>query len=115
MLLRGSGEHSATAVELTGVIPALGAVAGVAGEGCLNELADAFYAGDLERAERAREGVVTTLGSEALVDAAGIIGMFDAVVRVADATGIPLEDYKVEASEDFRAVLGISDFHPDKS
>lgn len=112
MLLRGSGEHSATAVELTGVIPALGAVAGVAGEGCLNELADAFYAGDLERA---REGVVTTLGSEALVDAAGIIGMFDAVVRVADATGIPLEDYKVEASEDFRAVLGISDFHPDKS
>jgi hypothetical protein len=43
-------------------------------------------------------------------DAAGVVGLFNAIDRIADATGIPLEAEKAEASADFRAALGIDRF-----
>ncbi len=58
----------------------------------------------------ARKALHAAIGDGALVDAAGIVGIYDAVVRVADATGTPLEDYKVEISEGLRAELGINEF-----
>lgn len=80
--------------------------------------ADAFYVNPTHWVDaplaKARARVIDGLGSAALVDAAGIIGMFDAVVRVADATGIPLEDVKADVSRNFRMTLGIDEFHPDK-
>ncbi|MFT5172359.1 MAG: hypothetical protein ACI8W7_000523 [Gammaproteobacteria bacterium] len=100
---------------MRGVMPAMDVPAGVAGEACLNELADAFYSQNAARLSSARQGVLTKLGAAALIDAAGIIGIFEAVVRVADATGIPLEDNKAELSADFRTTLGIDRFHADKS
>jgi len=54
--------------------------------------------------------VEQTLGDAALVDAAAVIAIFDAVVRIADATGIPLEEAKEINSRDFRAELGIDDY-----
>ena len=49
------------------------------------------------------------------MDAAGIIGIFDGIVKVADATGIPLEKDKSIASKEIRLSLGIDKFHPDKN
>ena len=54
--------------------------------------------------------VVAALGAEGLVDAAGVIATFNAIVRVADASGIPLEEAKREASVDIRAELGIDTY-----
>jgi hypothetical protein len=45
-----------------------------------------------------------------LVDAAGVVGLFNAIDRVADATGIPLEPEKAAASADFRARLDLDQF-----
>ncbi len=114
MLLRGSGKHNREALALEGIMPNAGTTSGFAGEDVLAELADAFYASDPKRLATARERLRDALGDDALVDAAGIIGIFDAVVRVADGTGVPLEDYKDEASAGFRPALGINRFHPDK-
>jgi alcohol dehydrogenase class IV len=50
------------------------------------------------------------LGDAALVDAAAIAATFNAIDRVADATGIPIEDAKAEGTADFRAALGINAF-----
>ena len=50
------------------------------------------------------------MGPKALVDAAGVIAIFNAVVKVADGIGIPLEDFKAETSAGFRAELGIDGF-----
>ena len=44
------------------------------------------------------------------MDAAGVLAIFNAVVRVADATGIPLEEQKAAMSADFRGALGINDY-----
>ena len=54
--------------------------------------------------------VAAALGAEGLVDAAGVIATFNAIVRVADASGIPLEQAKREASVDIRAELGIDTY-----
>lgn len=108
MLLRASGEHTGDAYDLMNIqrsdddkIPHAAA---------LIAFADAFYAVEPSALELARQNLHAAVGDAALVDAAGIVGVYDAVVRIADATGTPLEDYKVEISEDLRAELGINDF-----
>jgi hypothetical protein len=50
------------------------------------------------------------MGNAALVDAAAIVATFNAIDRVADATGIPIEDNKAESTADIRAALGINAF-----
>jgi len=50
------------------------------------------------------------VGPVGLVDAAGVVGLFNAIDRVADATGIPLEPEKAAASADFRARLDLDRF-----
>ncbi len=50
------------------------------------------------------------MGPGCLVDAAATVAIFNAVVRIADSTGIPLEDAKAEMSEELRDNLGIDGF-----
>ena len=60
--------------------------------------------------DEARRSLLKVLGPAALVDAAAVVGLFDAIDRVADATGTPLEGWKAEATSDVRAAIGIDDF-----
>ena len=106
MLLRGSGEHTGDEYSFTGIMDGESET-GVPHGALLGRFADAVHAGEFA-AERTE--VEQTLGWEALVDAAATIAIFSAVVKVADATGIPLEDFKAETSAGFRAELGIGDF-----
>lgn len=76
----------------------------------LIEFAEAVLDPDDARLARARQAIVDTMGEEALVDAAAVAGNFNAIDRVADSTGIPLEDEKAAMTEDFRSALGINDF-----
>ena len=73
----------------------------------LVEFAEAMLCGDTQRRARARDAIHATLGAAALVDAAAIVASFNAVVKVADASGIPLEDFKADATADLRAELGL--------
>jgi hypothetical protein len=57
-----------------------------------------------------RERVIAVLGGAAFVDVCATIASFNAVVKLADATGIPLEDVKEERTRDFREALGIEAF-----
>ena len=59
---------------------------------------------------RARDALAAALGPPGLADAAGVVGLFNAIDRVADATGIPLEPEKAAASADFRAALDLDLF-----
>jgi hypothetical protein len=47
------------------------------------------------------------LGAPGLVDAAGVVGLLNAIDRVAEATGIPLEPEPAAAGADFRADLDL--------
>ena len=74
----------------------------------LMDLVEAVYAhAELAPARRA---VRDQLGDGAFVDACATIASFSAVVKIADGAGIPLEDYKEEASREIRENLSINDF-----
>ena len=68
--------------------------------------ADAFFR-DVSEFAAARGHLQCEIGEEASVDAAAVIAIFNAVVRIADATGIPLEEAKARMSVDIRAALGL--------
>ncbi len=67
-------------------------------------------AGDDGRLAQARGALNASLCANGLVDAAAVVGFFNAIDRVADATGIPLDPERLEGTADFRAELGIDRF-----
>lgn len=109
MLLRESGRHTGDEYDLTAMAGEGAAGGGVAAGEALARYAETFCE-DRDGFAAARGRLLGDIGAEALVDAAGVLAIFTAVVRVADATGIPLEEEKARTSADFRGALGIDDY-----
>jgi hypothetical protein len=86
---------------------------GVASEAELLAFADAALDSGQHLAE-ARQAVAARLGEQGMVDAAAVIAGFDAITRVADGSGIPLESPKAEATAEWRASLGIDAYWRNK-
>jgi len=76
----------------------------------LTRLVEAALAEDETALSRARRAARHAVGGAGLVDAAAAIASFNAVVKIADGTGIPIEDWKAERTSDLRAALGIDDY-----
>ena len=110
MLLRASGVTHNRDYDLNAVTGAVQSDAGVPHGRLLVEFAEAVLSGDGEALATARAALRAAIGPAGLADAAGVVGLFNAIDRVADATGIPLEAEKAAASADFRAALGIDRF-----
>jgi len=71
---------------------------------------DAVVKYDEAAASTLRAEIREKIGDAALVDASAIVAAFSGFDRIADSTGIPLEDAKADTSADFRASLGINAF-----
>ncbi len=82
---------------------------GVARDAELLAFADAAINLDADPAT-AREAVTAHFGKDGANDAAAVIAGFDAITRVADGSGIPLEPPKAEATAHWRIGLGIDDY-----
>lgn len=106
-LLRASGQHAGEPLQLGGALEGDGSDTGVPHGALLVEFGEAMLGADEPRRQSAREALHAALGPEALVDAAAVVASFNAVVKLADASGIPLEDFKAEATADLRAELGL--------
>jgi hypothetical protein len=65
---------------------------------------------DLDDLDDARAAVVAALGRAGLLEAAATVSVFNGLVRVADGTGIPLDDGIVGYSADYRQRLGLDRF-----
>ena len=81
--------------------------AGVPHGALLLRFAEAVLSADAKTLAQARHELRDALGDAAFCDAAATVASFNAVVKLADGTGIPLEDYKEEATKDLRADLGL--------
>jgi hypothetical protein len=90
MLLRASGELEGSEPDLHAMTDAT-AASGVPGGDVLLAWAEAAVTGTDAAIASAREGVRVALGDAATVDAAGVIGNFQRMVRIADGCGIPLD------------------------
>ncbi len=83
---------------------------GVPHAAVLLAFADAAATFDATAIAPTRAAVLSAMGQSAMIDAAAVVAGFNGITRIADATGIPLEDAKAEETVDWRAALGIDDY-----
>lgn len=110
MLLRVSGQLSGEDLDLRSVTISNMGERGVIHGQILIDFAEAVIDEENKSLARRRDPVIKRLGGEAMIDAAAVIAIFNAIDRVADATGITLDDIMAVATEDMRAELGINSF-----
>ncbi len=105
MMLRASSDATGSATDIHDVIadevddPVTSALTGLVDA--------AFGNGDLPSA---RQRVLEVLGPEALVTACSVIGNFEKMNRMADGTGLGLNDEQMEGLADIRSELGFDAF-----
>jgi len=76
----------------------------------LMNFAESLARGDEKALEQARTALLKEAGAEVLVDAAAVAGNFQRMVRIADSTGIPLDDRSAAISMDIREELELGRF-----
>ena len=108
MLLRASSKAVEQDVEVQATMGGHGAELVEHGE-ALVAFAEAVTRGS-GNVDEVREAVLERLGADGFVEAASIIGIFNGLVRTADATGIPLDDSMKLATVEARKDLGINEF-----
>lgn len=115
MRLSMSGEHTGDDYALSIAVGGSDGDGGIPHGALLNEFADAVCSRDEKRAAALREQVSEEMGAAAMVDTAAVIAAFNGYPRVADATGIPLEDYKDEMTESMRRELHLDSLNLSKT
>lgn len=105
-----SSQAAGTEVDLRAVNGGAKSSAGVEHGERLLAFTEAVMADDEEALVREREALRTVLSPEAFVDTAAVIGSFNVVDRIADSTGIPLDDMLQAASGAVREELDLARF-----
>jgi hypothetical protein len=108
-LLRASAKHKGENYNLSAVTSGIGD-GGVPHGELLMRFGEIVLGSEGARLVETRQALLDAVGPEGLVDAAGVAGLFNAIDRVADATGTPLEDWKASSTADFRAEIGVDAF-----
>jgi hypothetical protein len=84
--------------------------AGIAHGARLLAFTEAVMGRDEAVLERERSALRAVLSPECFVDTCGVIAAFNVVDRIADATGIPLDDMMAGMSADVRQELDLGRF-----
>ena len=105
-----SGELEGAEYDLHGVTDEQAAPVGVPHERELIALAEAVVRGGEVELTEARSQALAALGPESFVAAAAVASNFERMVRIADATGIPLDTPLAVMTAEMRAELGIDGF-----
>ena len=109
MLLRASSEAIGEEAAIEGAVGSAEGDGGVPSGAAMVRFAEAvtLARADLEESRRA---LLEELGVARFVEVAATVGIFNGLVRVADSTGIPLDDVSRKVSEGFRDSLGLVGF-----
>ena len=109
MLLRASSEAIGEEAAIEGAVGSAEGDGGVPSGAAMVRFAEAvtLSRSDLEESRRA---LLEELGAAGFVEVAATVGIFNGLVRVADSTGIPLDEVSRKISADFRDSLGLVQF-----
>ena len=77
----------------------------------LLDFVDALLVGSEADLTRAREKLLEEMGPASLVDAAAVVGNFQMMNRVADATGMPVGKGTLKRTKEWRELLGLDRFN----
>ena len=108
--LRASGQKTGDDYDLAAAIGRTDGDGGVRGGRVLLNFADAIMGDDSDQLAAARRSCSAAFGDAGMIDAAAIAAQFDALDRVADATGMYLDDAVLDDTAEIRAALGIDAF-----
>lgn len=109
-MLRVSAMTTATEISLDGVMGDAEAADGIEHGNDLMKFAEALALRDHSAIARYRAKLLEEAGPEVLVDAAGVAGNFQRMVRIADSIGIPVDDMTSEMGQAVRADLKLEEF-----
>ena len=109
MLLRASGERDNQDYDLSAVTDEH-ADSGVPHSATIRALTEAAVGGRWQELGTLRDAASADLGEQAMVDVLTVASGFNGIARVADATGIPLDDRARTATEEMRSAVGIDRF-----
>ena len=111
MMLSLSMQTKGEEVDLSGIVEGADAVDERVPHGKLiAAFGEAVLLGTETELANARKRLIKAVGGDAFVDAAGVVGHFERMVRVADATGIPLDTMAKDATTDIREELGLNSY-----
>lgn len=86
---------------------------GVPHGGKLLKFVDSVLKSSEAELEASRRDLLEAIGAAAFVDACATVASFNAVVKIADGTGIPLEAAKAARTRGLRTELGIDALRSD--
>lgn len=107
-MLRASSEEHSERVDLHSLMES-DVDSGIENGAELVAFAEAVVARDVLRVARSRDRLLKSLGSEKMIDAAGVVSNFQRMVRIANATGIGLGQAE-QPTAALRKTLGINAF-----
>lgn len=107
-LLRASGEKIGQEVDLEATIGG-GDADRIEHGAAIVRFGEAVTRGS-EDLDAVRSALIDSIGEAGFVEAAGIVGIFNGLVRNADFSGIPLDEGTLHGSADFRDALGLNAF-----
>ena len=109
MLLRESGEQQKLNLALDSITT--GAVnLGVENETILLKIAEAVYKSNPQEMARCRDEAIAIIGARATVDAIGVAAAFNGITKIANATGLPLDESTASTTQALRTDTGIDRF-----
>ena len=94
-------------MDLSAALAGDGERIGVPYSGLLTQFAEAVLGTDDILLDRLRDELMTEMGGATLSDTAATVASYNSIVKIADATGIPLDIETAEKTADMRAELGI--------
>ena len=109
-MLRVSMNKTGKEVDIQVINRSVGDESGVEFANELAEFAEAVASFDESKLAAARQVLVEAAGPAVLVDAAGVAGNFQRMVRIADSMGIPVDSMDNEISNQVRAELDLYRF-----
>ena len=111
-MLRVSAKTTNTEINLQGIAGDQAAAAqGIEFGAELIGFAEALALRDDAALQKARTTLRAVAGEAVLVDAAGVAGNFQRMVRIADSVGIPVDDMQGELGQSVRQELSLEQFH----
>ena len=109
MLLRASGEKDGIDYD-TAAVTAEQADSGVPHSNWLRALTEAAIHGRFDDLTALRHNAAEAMGEQQMTDALTVAAAFNGITRVADATGIPLDENTAVTTTSLRASTGIDEF-----
>ena len=110
MALRGSAKNGGKEIRLEAVLGQNADDCGIDNARALIAFVEALINRDTTSLAQARTVLVGEIGSDAMIDAAAVAANFQRMVRIADATGIPIDPQVAQMTLDIQEQLGLRRF-----